>query len=173
MNFDVCGPFEIPRNPGKTLIDKKLLPDLKAEIEKLNHGLTDACGCYVFAIRAAKGYKPWYVGQTKMQKLFWESFADSKINLYNEVINARNGVPVITFIPTLTKGGAKYRKPNKQIISIDFLEKWLIGEAFQKNQHLLNIQHTKFLKDLHVTGIFNAKQGEAHKPSRELRRIIW
>ena len=70
MNFDVCGPFVIPRSDNKTIIATNKLSFLQASIEEDLTGLTAACGCYVFAMHAGKGYKPWYVGQTKVPNLF-------------------------------------------------------------------------------------------------------
>lgn len=87
MNFDVFGPFEIPRNEALTLIDSERLDELIYRVEIANSELPDACGCYVFAIRAAKGYRPWYVGKTKKNALIKEAFYDDKVNKYNIAIN--------------------------------------------------------------------------------------
>ena len=174
MNFDVCGPFEIPRNKTKTRIDEERLGELDKAMEEEYPGLSSACGCYVFVMHAGKGYKPWYIGQTKSPSILKEAFNSRNINAYNGVLDKiKSGTPMIFFIPTLTRGGAKYRKPNRQLKSIDFLEKWLIGEAFQKNVNIINIRDTKFLKDLHVKGVFNAKHGESDNSSKELRRAVW
>jgi hypothetical protein len=173
MHFDVCGPFRIPRNQAKTLIDCGRLSELSDEVERSCPGLTIACGCYVFVIRAGKGYRPWYVGQTKKKALLKEAFNPSNINKFNVVLNDQAGTPMIFFVPMLTKSGNGFRKPNDRLESINFLEKWLIAEAFRKNPKLINLQNTKYLKDLHVTGIFNAARGEATSASSELGRAIW
>jgi hypothetical protein len=63
MKFDVAGPFEIPRFGKKRIITKESLRQLKQLVESHQEGLSDACGCYVFALRAGKGWTPHYVGQ--------------------------------------------------------------------------------------------------------------
>jgi hypothetical protein len=173
MNFDVFGPFPIPRNKAKTLIDDHRLGELSDEVEKRDSGLSVACGCYVFATHAGKGYRPWYVGQTKKKALLKEAFNASNINKINRVLNDKTGAPVIFLIPMLKRLGGGFRKPNDGLVSIDFLENWLIAAALQKNPNLINSQNTKYLKDLHVTGIFNSKPGESTKDSTELKHAIW
>ena len=38
------------------MITKLSLRDLKTELDDWEEGLSDTCGCYVFAIRAGRGY---------------------------------------------------------------------------------------------------------------------
>lgn len=102
-----------------------------------------------------------------------EAFTPSNINKYNKVLNNQAGTPMIFFFPMLTKDGNCFRKPHETLNSINFLEKWLIAEAFRKNTRLINMQNTKYLKNLHVTGIFNSQHGEATKSSTELGPAIW
>jgi hypothetical protein len=72
MNFDVFGPFEIPRTSSLTIIEHE-----KQAVEKVSKdannengepkgrpGLSNAPGCYVFVMKAGKGYTPWYVGKS-------------------------------------------------------------------------------------------------------------
>jgi hypothetical protein len=63
MRFDIAGPFSLTRQGPTGLVIFDSLKDLKEEAEKWEVGLSSACGCYVFAVRAGKGYTPHYVGQ--------------------------------------------------------------------------------------------------------------
>ena len=63
MDFEIAGPFDISRHGNKQMITKLSLKDLKYDLEDWDVGLSAACGCYVFAIRAGRGYTPYYVGQ--------------------------------------------------------------------------------------------------------------
>lgn len=78
MNFDVAGQFKITRNGAKNIINKKSLEDLRDDLEAHEEGLSTACGCYVFAKRAGKGIKPWYVGRA------------CKLPMAKEALNAEN-----------------------------------------------------------------------------------
>lgn len=146
---------------------------MRRTIDDESPGLTNACGCYVFAVRAAKGYRPIYIGQTKKAKLFDEAFVDRNVNLLNnELTNGmKKGNLTLFLLPVMTPGG-KYGKQDSAPRTIDFVEQWLIGEAFRKNAELINVQHTAFLNNLHIVGVFNAKKGESNSASRELRKAI-
>ena len=171
MNFDVFGPFALPRNEDKDRIADSRLDELYNKAEESCKGLLAACGCYVFVIRAAKGYTPWYVGRTKKQTLKKEPFTPTNLRKYESVL--RHGTPMIFFIPIKSKNNTRFRKQNSYLDSVDFLEKWLIAEALKKNIHLLNSRDTKFVRKLHVRGIFNATHGEATCASTELSRAMW
>jgi len=171
MNFDVFGPFAIPRNEAKTRIADDRLDEFRNEVENSCEDLLTACGCYVFVIRAAKGYTTWYVGRTKKQTFKNEPFTPANIRKYESVLE--HGTPMIFLIPIITKSETRFRKQNSALKSVEFLEKWLIAEALKKNSNLLNSQDTKFVRELHVKGVFNAKHGESTKASTELKRAIW
>jgi hypothetical protein len=89
-------------------------------------------GCYIFALKASKGYTPWYVGKaTKGFKQ--ECFNPLNLNRYNEVLfKGRRGKPVIFFI---ARGGHKNKVPAG---IVDELETYLIQTAFGKNPDILN-----------------------------------
>lgn len=176
MKFDIYGPYEVPRNKyGKTkLITKDSLPTLLKAIN--NDGLVNGCGCYVFALRASKGYTPWYVGQASKMRLLDESMNPNNREKYNKLIASHRGTPVMFYIPKLTTGG-KFAKPTKkedgELKAVNFLEEWLIATALQKNPKLINQQNTHFLKYLHVVGLFNPKIGESHACSKKLKQAIF
>lgn len=176
MKFDIFGPYKVPRKKyGQTkLITKDSIPMLQEAVN--NDSLINGCGCYVFALRASKGYTPWYVGQASKMRLLDESMNSNNREKYNKIIATHKGTPVMFYIPKLTKGG-KLAKPTKkengELKAVNFLEEWLIATALQKNPKLINQQNTYFLKYLHVVGLFNSKAGESHACSQALKRAIF
>src|SRR5580692_11425011 len=95
MDFDIAGPFEISRQGENQLVTKRSLNDLKAKLEDWDEGLSDACGCYVFAIRAGRGYTPYYVGQATKRAIPKEALNPSNREKYNVVLGYGRGRPVI------------------------------------------------------------------------------
>jgi hypothetical protein len=130
-----------------------------------------ARGCYVFSIKAGNGYTPYYVGQAAKQALLAEALSPHKLTIYNDVCAHTHGTPVLFFIPKITSTG-KYSATNSKLSSVTFLERWLIAKALEKNYNLYNTKETKFLRELHVTGIFNATKGEATSSSRALTKAL-
>ena len=170
MNFGAEGRFKLERHGPKKLINKDTKEAFRAALDL---GLSDACGCYVFAVRAGKGYTPYYVGRAEKNSLLNESSNLSNIGKYNDVISYTTGTPVMFVLPMLTPQG-KYRKlATGELGSLRFLERWLIAQCIEKNPALVNNKETKFLRSIHVAGIFNPTQGEAHKGSRALAKTIW
>jgi hypothetical protein len=53
------------------------------------------------------------------------------------------------------------------------LERWLIATAIEKNPDLINNKETRFLRNIHVTGLFNAGKGEATVDSQKLRKALY
>ena len=134
--FQVEGPFEIPfRSPGA---------GLSKRIDK-NHGqefwlsltaapFANAVGCYVFGLKAGRGYTPWYVGKTT-KGFQQEVFQPHKVQKYNQVVfDGHKGTPVIWFV---VRPGKKSLAGAKQI---DEVESYLIQAAYQKNPELTNKQ---------------------------------
>jgi hypothetical protein len=118
-------------------------------------------GCYVFAMRAGKGYRVWYVGKTK-NKFSAECFQSHKLEKYNEVLfEGRKGTPVMFFIA-----------PRDGVIVVDkhdlaSMEKQLIQIAYAKNPELKNVHGTN--PDTWVIdGVVRSGQG---KPSVNARRF--
>lgn len=145
---------------------------LRAERLHALPALADACGCCVFAIRASHGFTPWYVGQSQKQTIIGEAMNASNIVKYNDVLNGKQGTPVLFLLPLQTPTGRFVKQPDGSLESVEFLERWLIAAALEKNSELINNRETKFLREIHVTGILNARQGEAHPASRALRQTL-
>ena len=164
-NYYTFGPFAIPRKAGAK--GKKVLDDSTAAINRFwkdvgrtVQGLPTARGCYVFGMRAGKGIKPWYVGQSTTG-LRDECFQPTKVNYYHDVINNTNaGTPVLILIARHTKGHKLSSSlPEKEA---NFVEQYLIGLALRKNPELKNIKHTRYLRTLQIPGVLNNPTG---KPS--------
>lgn len=173
MRFDVAGPFEIIRHGKKKNITKESLEALRHDMEEWEDGLSESCGCYVFAKRAGGGIIPWYVGQACRLPMFKEALNADNITKYNKVLDEK-GTPLIFVIPARTPTGQLRKRPvSKGLPSITFLERWLIATALEKNPGLINNRETMFLRALHVTGIFNATQGESTLASQELSKALW
>lgn len=172
MNFDVLGPYPLSRHTPKNIVTDQTLKDLKHELDAKKPGLSDACGCYVFAIRAGKGYTPYYVGQACKSSILKESLNPANREKYNKVIAEYRGMPVLFFLPMKTPKGAYRKRPDGSLPTLDFMERWLIAEAIQKNGDLINNKETRFLRNIHIPGLFNARQGDNTAASRELRRAL-
>ncbi len=176
MNFDVIGPVKVERFGAKRLINQESLDQIGLALENDFDGITNACGCYIFAVKSARGVTPWYVGQANKQALVREALNPSNRGKYNDVLQNEyeKGTPVLYFLPLVTPGG-KYAKPTTTESgreSIHFFEDWLIASSLRKNPSLYNIRKTAFLRGLHVTGIFGAGQGEGTKSSLSLRKTL-
>jgi hypothetical protein len=174
MLFDIAGPFDLKRFGSKKILTDETSNTLKPELDHWHHGLSEACGCYVFGVRAGKGVTPYYVGQACKTSILKEALNPSNVGKYNKVLSDRAGTPVIFFIPMKTPAG-KFRKRKKVgggLAALDFLEEWLIGMAIQKNATLINNKKTFFLRNIRVTGFFNARQGEATTASQRLVKAL-
>ncbi len=76
--FIVVGPYEIPCDKTGTI---KFI-DYKEHIvefwENVKTGIKEKKGFYVFALKAGRGYSPWYIGKTN-PSLEKECFDSEKI----------------------------------------------------------------------------------------------
>ena len=174
MDFGVIGPIKLSRHGKKRLITAESVKELIKELESREEGLSQACGCYVFAKNTGKGLMPWYVGQACKQPLAAEALNPTNREKYNTVLDAQ-GSPVLFFLPLRTPTGKLRKRPKGKgrIRALDFLEKWLIAAALERNENLKNNQQTVFLRTIHVTGILNARKGGSTKASQSLSRTLW
>jgi hypothetical protein len=174
MEFYVYGPFEMKRNPDSRLIahdndSKKIFWESVDEVEE---GLSDSCGCYLFAMSASGSKKPWYVGKAEKQSFRSECFQPHKINHYNDIVGKFKGKPLLFLISKVT-GNGSFVKPSKNSNGpISALENMMIGMSIAKNKDLLNLKGTKMMRELIVHGVINANQGNPGVASSELRIIL-
>jgi hypothetical protein len=144
-------------------------------LEEYDEGLSDACGCYVFATRAGRGYTPHYIGQASKRSIADEALNPSNREKYNLVLGLGRGKPMLFILPMLTPQGRyrRRRQVNSKLPEMNFLERWLITTAIQKNADLVNNKETRFLRRIHVTGLLNSKRGESTTPSRLLSKALY
>jgi hypothetical protein len=173
MKYTIHGPFEMAKKNNK-LVDhsnstKKLF---WSKVRKSNANLPSACGCYLFAIRAAKGIKPWYVGLAEKGTFESECYSAHKINIYNDALAGKKGAPLLFLIAKRTKKD-KFVKPTKRKHQdIAYLETILIGVALKKNPKLMNIKKTKFLKKMCVPCLMNTTPGKPTRSEAEFKKAI-
>jgi hypothetical protein len=142
--YEPFGPFEIPTKGS--LVDRREFTHFWDDIRQQSLGLPGAVGCYIFAIRAGKGAKPWYVGKTEKGNFKGETWSPHKLNIYNEELSGRKRcTPLLYLIAKRTSGG-RYAKPRKGGIGeIRALENLLIGICLLRNPKLMNVKQTKYL----------------------------
>ena len=170
--YDVFGPFEIPRTENRQRVDRKSLRHFWNEVEALrqkNEGLASASGCYIFAIRAGKGAKPWYVGQAT--KTFrQECFTPHKLVHYNEVLTERKGTPILFLLARMTPTGRFANKLGAR--EADWAENLLIHHCLRANDDLLNIRGTAFSTEVVIPGLLNSPQARRSREARDLRGLL-
>ena len=172
MKFNIQGPYELDRYKGLIDSSAEARRDYWVWVDEDIPGLPDACGCYVFAIKASRGMLPWYIGKAEKQPFKKECLSHHKINHFNNAIAKRTGKPVLFFIPQLTKNGA-FRKPTTSTRkAITELESILIGMALTRNSSLLNAKGTTMLKRLTVDGFLNSKRKAKGGPAGDLRQLF-
>ncbi|HEY0919857.1 hypothetical protein [Devosia sp.] len=177
MKFQPIGPLELPRD-DKNLLNfdeygrKTMWDDFEAEVGAPR--LRDACGCYVFAIRASKGMRPWYIGKAERQAFKNECFTAHKLEHYNRVLAAsERGTPLLFFYARKTPTRDVWSKPSRTgYRDVDLLEDLLIGAALRKNRELLNVQKTDLLMNMEVPGFLNSRRGKLSTAANDLKRLF-
>jgi hypothetical protein len=135
----VFGPYKVPVRKQKSgrgkMIDKEHERQFWEKIR--DQELEKKQGCYIFALRAAKGATPWYVG--KAGKSFQqECFTSDKLNKYNKsLFDGRQGTPVLFFV------ALEGRKKKISSQTIKEVETYLIRVAKEANRDLINKSKTK------------------------------
>ena len=175
IRYEVFGPFRVPRKPrrdGKLTLDfsRGALASFWEEVELDRPGLPAGVGCYLFAVRAAKGIRPWYVGQCKgaFEK---ECFASHKKDIYRDVMDdTMRGTPVLFLITRMTPTGRLSTSLRED--EADFLERRLIHDATKANRQLKNVQNTRFVKSLVIPGVLNSPRGKQSSAVTSLKAAL-
>lgn len=174
MQYLVRGPFKINKKQnGRLDLEKGPKKTFWDNVSSNDSRIRKACGCYLFAIKASKGYKPWYVGSAHKQNFERECFAAHKINIYNEAIAKRKGTAIIFFISKMTHGGKFSKISKNHQPDIEFIETLLIGACIKKNASLLNVQKTKHLREISIPGFINCPKGNPGNGGKHLRNTIY
>lgn len=160
--FSVEGPHEIPLISGvKGQYFESKWP---AGWDHLGE-VVQSRGCYVFAFKAAKGYRPVYVG--KATKCFGqECFAHHKVAQHYgpALMETGKGKPVMFFLVADKKGAAASAH-------IGELEKYLIRQASEKNPQLRNVQHKKPAR-WGIKGLLRSGAGAASASAAKLQQAV-
>lgn len=154
--FEVKGPIEVPVVPQAS--SKLVSEDLSHFWEEAKEQ-KNKIGCYVFAIRAGKGFTPLYVGKTT-KSFESECFTDHKINHYNYALSEyKSGTPVMFFVEYPTKKG----KANSKDISN--LENFLVQIGRKVNPYLRNKGATEVTWC--IKGVIRGGKGKASKSEQD------
>jgi hypothetical protein len=161
--FTVAGPFKIPvyqGRAGRTITDENTV-----EFWKNHSSFANQRGCYVFGIRAAKGYRPAYAG--KATKAFkQEVFSHHKLTRYQQYLaDVGRGTPVMFFVVAPKKRGA----PNSK--HIEQLEEFLIQAGVAANPAFLNIRGTK-VEEWGIAGVLRGGKGKRSESATEFVRLM-
>ena len=173
MNFEVHGPFEIPRTNGLVDTGATAKREFWAAVGEEVMGLPDACGCYIFAVKAKRGTLPWYVGLTTKRTFRDEAIGAHQANHYNHAVVNKVGVRPLLFLLAKTTPGGRFAKPSgNSHKDVEFLETFMFGMALKRNPKLRNAKSTKFLKNLVVPGIINSPQRPPTKPEQTMKKAF-
>ncbi|MCI0364947.1 MAG: hypothetical protein L0219_13800 [Phycisphaerales bacterium] len=165
-DLHVEGPFDIAfqKNASTKRIEKAHAAQFW-QSSVVGH-LCSKQGCYVFAMRLAKGFTPWYVG--KAGKGFGqETFTDHKRDHYNAALFAASrGTPVMFFV---TPMGNHRKVPTAEL---NHMEKELTQFALKKNPDLRNVQNTKNTPNWTIKGVIRASQGKPTKAASSFKTML-
>lgn len=122
-------------------------------------------GCYIFALRASKGYCPWYVGKATVS-FEQEALANHQLNHYNAVLfDGRKGTPVLFFI---APDAAKKKVPQAVC---DEIETYLIQCAYAEHPEIRNRQKTK-MPDWTIDGVVRPARGPVSTTATKFKKMM-
>lgn len=162
--FRVRGPFKIPVKGKQHPYIESGSPDFWEQPEAGR--FAKGRGCYLFAIRAAKGFRPIYVGRTK-KSFEKECFTYHKIADHYQpaLADTGKGTPVM-FLITLEGGKGPINKR-----AIAQLETFLIQNAVAKNPYLSNVQGTK-QEEWGIVGVIRGGKGKVSAATKLFRKAM-
>jgi hypothetical protein len=162
-NFTVHGPFKL--HPTKMKANRHFEAANAATFWADHPELVSRKGCYIFAMRAAKGSKPVYVGKATTG-FGNEAFTGDKRDKLNRALaNQKKGTPLVYFACLQTSKG----KTNEQ--AIDNAETFLIQVGRVANPQLLNKQKAK-VETWSIAGIIRSPKGPRSTAAGHLRKCL-
>jgi hypothetical protein len=164
-DFEVQGPYGVPYELTGAKIKRIRAEHVKGFWEGNALDVAKKQGIYVFCMKAAKGYRPVYVGKaTKSFKQ--EIFQPHKLNRYaQEFADGSKGTPCFFFI---APGGAQ-KKVSSSLC--DEVETFFIQLAVQKNPNLANDKKTK-LADWTIKGLVRSSVKKPPANAAAFRKMI-
>lgn len=174
VHFDITHGFDMALTPtGLVAASAHERKKFWTAVDVSNPGLSSACGCYMFCVKATNGTVPWYVGKTSKNSFSGECFQPHKINHYNTAVSGKSKItPQLFLFPKMTPLGRFAKLSQNKQSDIDFLETYLIGLALDRNTYLCNKNKTAFLKNMYVPGIINAKPGQPSSGVAKVKSIL-
>jgi hypothetical protein len=175
MRYHLAGGFELPRDMGRLgLAEAAERREFWDVVDVDQPGLSEACGCYVFAIRVGGGVKPWYVGKAERQSFKRECLTSDKLEKYERAMaSIGRGTPLLYFYARTTRARQQFSWPSiSKHRDIGYLEKLLISHALKRNKNLINKQETELLKQMIVPGMINTPQGKLSAMATEMRWLM-
>lgn len=173
MIYEVYGPFDLLMSKGlvdKEAKSKKAFWDV---VERDAPGVPEACGCYVYVVKAKRGTLPWYVGITTKRTFRAEALGAHQLSHYNPAVSQKIGVtPQLFFLAKKTPQGRFAKPSTNPHRDVEFLEKFMFGLALTRNDSLSNSKNTKFLKTMVVPGILNSPQRQPTVPEKSLKKVL-
>jgi hypothetical protein len=162
MNYEIFGPFELPRAKPRHFTHKvgekqEFWNDLDEEYP----GLPEACGCYIVSVRN----RVWYVGMAQKQSFRGECFTADKILKIERAMDYGKGNAFLTLIARHTENGHFSKRSVNGYTDIRDLELLLIESALDRNGDLLNSSATKVLREMIVPGFLNSPLGAGKRTS--------
>lgn len=174
MRFSIHGPYDLRRhNNGLIDTSAKVKRTFWEKVEADAHGVAQACGCYIFAVKARRGSLPWYVGLTEKNDFHGEALGSHQVNHYNHALAQKTGIrPQLFFLAKETPTGRFAKPSSNSQRDIAFLETFMFGVAFKRNPQLRNARNTRFLKNLVVPTVINTPQRPPTLPERALKATL-
>lgn len=161
-SFYVVGPFEVPVTKGKG--GRVICSEDVKKFWTSNEDLADERGCYVFAFRASKGFKPIYIGKTT-KSFKQEAFTSHKLSKYAEGFSdQKRGTAVMFFVC------AERTRGRVNAVAIDELESFLIQSGMAANPKLVN-DRKKETEAWTVNGLVRSR-GKPSDAARDLRQCL-
>lgn len=162
--FEVLGPYPIPfekRRGGRHI------PSMCPDFWEAHPNVANRRGCYVFAMRAGRGFRPVYVGKAVKQTFSSECFAAHKTGEhYNPaLLDTLKGTPVMFFVALPAGRG----KPNAKRIAD--LESFLIQLGVARNPDLSNIRG-RSEKQWSIRGVVRGKRGKPSASAAALKGML-
>ena len=158
--FFIEGPFKVPCIKGTRLIEEDLSTFWQRHKE-----IASSIGCYIFAIRAGRGYKPLYVGKTT-KSFESECFTSHKRNHYHySLSHYQRCTPIIFFVVLRKTKGKVNASEIKQV------ENFLIQVGSTVNPDIRNIKGIN-QPSWSIKGVIRGKKGQASKSSAEFKKLL-
>ena len=135
---------------------------------------TECYGCYVYSVKASKGYTPIYVGSATKQTLGEEAFGPEKrLKILEQMAYYQKGTLKVSFIVPADKIDSNLptrrgKCPKNLILK---MEKVLTAIAYRKNARLIN-KKNRALQGFFINGALNSDAGRPSGEVREFKKMI-